>query len=152
MDQHSNQEFGKTQRRDVLKFILGGSAVAWLGAVMYPIVAYLKPPKQAEVEVSNVKVGLVKDIEKNTGTIVRFGNKPVILIRKEDGEFRAFDGTCTHLDCTVQYRKDLSVIWCACHNGKYDLNGRNIEGPPPKPLEEYRVIVKGDEVFVARSA
>ncbi len=139
-------------KRDFLKLALGGSLIAWLGAVLYPVMEYLNPPKQAEVEVTSVKVGKIKDIEKDSGTIVRFGNRPVILIRSANGEFHALSATCTHLDCTVQYRKDLGAIWCACHNGRYDLTGRNIAGPPPRPLDEYRVVVQGDEVFVSRKA
>jgi Rieske Fe-S protein len=139
-------------RRDVLKYILGGGLVAWVAAVLYPLFAYLRPPKEAEVEVNSIKVGKVADIEKDSGRIVRFGNRPVIVIRSQSGEFHAFSATCTHLDCTVQYRKDLGVIWCACHNGKYDLTGRNIAGPPPRPLDEYRVAVQGDEVFISRKS
>jgi Rieske Fe-S protein len=138
------------ERRDFLKLALGGGFIAWIAAVLYPVFAYLKPPKQAEVEVTSVKVGKVGQIGKDSGMIVRFGSKPVILIRTADGDFHAFSATCTHLDCTVQYKKDLGVIWCACHNGKYDLTGRNISGPPPRPLEEYRVIVQGDEVSVLK--
>jgi cytochrome b6-f complex iron-sulfur subunit len=140
-----------TTKRDFLKFALVGGVVAWAAAVLYPIFAYLKPPKQGEVEVSSVKVGKVKDIEKDSGTIVRFGNKPVILIRQPNGEMHAFGATCTHLECTVQYRKDMGMIWCACHNGKYDMTGRNVAGPPPKPLESFRVVIKDDEVYVSRS-
>ena len=105
-------------RRDFLKYVLGGSLVAWLAAILYPIMAYIKPPKQAEVEVTSVKAGKVGAFEKDSGLIVRFGNKPVILMRNAAGEFRAFSATCTHLDCTVQYRKDMGLIWCACHNGR----------------------------------
>ncbi|MDD8018693.1 MAG: Rieske (2Fe-2S) protein [Bacteroidota bacterium] len=139
-------------RRDFLKFILGGSVLAWIVSVLYPIFAYLKPPKQNEVEVSSVKVGLLKDIEKDSGQIVKFGTKPVILIRTANGDLRAFSAACTHLECTVQYRKDYGMIWCACHNGKYDLNGRNVSGPPPRPLDEYRVVVQGEEVSISKKS
>jgi Rieske Fe-S protein len=115
------------------------------------LVAYLKPPKQAEVEVTSVKVGKLQDIEKESGQIVKFGNKPVILVRAANGELSAFNATCTHLDCTVQFRKDMGVIWCACHNGKYDLTGRNIAGPPPRPLDPLRVVVQGEEVFISKN-
>lgn len=138
------------QKRELLKIVLGGGVIAWAAAIVYPLFSYLKPPVQAEVEITSVKVGKVADIEKDSGTIVRFGTKPVILIRTEAGDFRAFSATCTHLDCTVQYKKELGVVWCACHNGKYDLSGRNIAGPPPRPLDEYRVIIQGDEVFVSK--
>jgi Rieske Fe-S protein len=52
----------------------------------------------------------------------------------------------------VQYRDDFKHIWCACHNGHFDLTGRNIAGPPPRPLEEYRVEIRGEEVVVIRKA
>ncbi|MCX6134178.1 MAG: Rieske (2Fe-2S) protein [Ignavibacteriales bacterium] len=142
----------ESDRRNFLKYILGGGLVAWLGAVLYPVLAYLNPPKQAEVEVTSVKAGKVSAMEKDSGAIVRFGNKPVILVRNANGEFRAFSATCTHLDCTVQYRKDMGLIWCACHNGRYDLNGRNVAGPPPRPLDEYRVVVQGDEISISKKA
>lgn len=140
----------KASRRDFVSYLLGGGLIAWAASVIYPIVAYLIPPKQAEVEVSSVKVGKLADIEVNSGTIVRFGNRPVLLIRSADGKLKAFDGTCTHLDCTVQYRADMQVIWCACHNGQFDLNGRVVAGPPPKPLDEYSVILQGEEVLISK--
>ena len=139
-------------KRDFLKLVLGGGLLAWFASVAYPIIAYLKPPKQGEVEVSSVKVGALGSIAKDSGTIVRFGTRPVILVRTASGELRAFSATCTHLDCTVQYRKDMGVIWCACHNGRYDLTGRNIAGPPPRPLDEFRVVIQGGDVLLSRKA
>lgn len=141
-----------TTKRDFLKYVLGGGLLAWAVSVIYPLVEYLKPPKQAEVEVTSVKAGKLSTMEKDSGMIVRFGNRPVILLRTASGDLRAFSATCTHLDCTVQYRKDLGVIWCACHNGKYDLNGRNIAGPPPRPLEEFRVVVQGDDILISKKS
>jgi len=139
-------------RRDFLKYVLTGGLVALAGSVVYPILAYLKPPKQAEVEVLSVKAGKLSDIPKDSGTIVKFGNKPVILIRTANDELKALSAVCTHLECTVQYSKEMGLIWCACHNGKYDLNGRNISGPPPRPLEEFRVITQGEEVIVSKKS
>ncbi|MFA6455934.1 MAG: Rieske (2Fe-2S) protein [Bacteroidota bacterium] len=137
-------------KRDFLRYILFGGVTAWLAAVLYPVMAYLKPPKQAEVVVNSVKAGKVSDFANDSGSIVKFGNKPVILIRNPKGEFKAFSAVCTHLDCTVSYRKDFGMIWCACHNGKYDLNGRNVSGPPPRPLDEFRVTVQGEEVSISK--
>lgn len=149
MDINLNQP--DESKRNFLKYILGGGLVAWFASVLYPVFAYMKPPKQAEVEVTSVKVGKLADIGMETGQIVKFGNKPVILVRTAAGDLKAFNATCTHLDCTVQFRKDMGVIWCACHNGKYDLTGRNIAGPPPRPLDPYRVVVQGDEVFISKN-
>ncbi|MBD3219460.1 MAG: Rieske 2Fe-2S domain-containing protein [candidate division Zixibacteria bacterium] len=137
-------------RRSFLDYILGGSILATLAAVLYPVLAYLKPPEAAEAMTSSIKVGKLEEFPPDSSKIFKFGRKPGILIRSPDGELKAFNATCTHLSCVVQYRRDLGVIWCACHNGRFNLNGKNISGPPPRPLEEFDVHVKDDEIYVSR--
>ncbi len=139
-------------RRQFTSFLLGGGLIGWLGSVFYPVISFLKPPDIPEANVQSVKAGFASEFGPNSAEILKFGRKPVILIRTESGEFRAFAATCTHLDCIVQYRGDLQQIWCACHNGLYDLKGRNVSGPPPKPLEEYAVNVVNDEIHVSKIA
>jgi Rieske Fe-S protein len=90
------------------------------------------------------------EIKANSGQIFRFGSQPAILVKGAGGELKAFSASCTHLACIVQFRPDISHIWCACHNGHFDLNGKNIEGPPPKPLEEYVVNVRGEQIVVSK--
>ena len=138
----------KTKRRDFLNVLLGSAFTAWLVSLFYPVVKYLEPPKVEEAKVSNVKIGKVEDMEPDSGKIIKFGNKPVIVVRKKDGKYVALSAVCTHLDCIVQYRKDYKQIYCACHNGRYDLNGRNVSGPPPAPLKKFGVTIKNDEVIV----
>ena len=142
----------KSKRRDFLTILLGGGFIAWLGALFFPVFKYLEPPTVEEVKVSNVKIGGVDDMEKDSGKIIKFGNKPVIVIRKANGDYVAFSGVCTHLDCIVQFRKDYGQIYCACHNGRYDLNGRVASGPPPAPLQKYAVAIKDNEVIVYQEA
>ena len=149
MKAHPEQPFEQS-KRDFLRYLLSGSAFAWIAAVLYPVLAYMKPPKPAEVGVTSVKAGKLSEIEKDSGKIVKFGTKPVLLVRAADGTLRALSAICTHLDCTVQYRSDMGLIWCACHNGKYDLTGRNVSGPPPRPLDELRVVVQGDEIVISK--
>lgn len=137
-------------RRRFLNILIGGGLIGWLGSVLYPVFSFLKPPELAEAGVGSVSAGPASEIANNTGKIVRFGRAPVILIRTDAGDLRAFSATCTHLDCIVQYRPDLQHIWCACHGGQYDLQGRNVSGPPPKPLTQYDVSVVNDEVLISR--
>ncbi len=138
----------KQSRRDFLSYILGIGFVGLAGAVLYPIFTYLKPPKAPEVDVKNLSLGKADDMLNSSSKMFKLGNKPGILIKTDSGEFKAFNATCTHLECTVQYKKDENLIWCACHNGRYDLNGKNISGPPPRPLTPYNVIVQKGEVFI----
>jgi len=138
------------KRRKFLDLLLGAGILGWLGSVLYPIISYLKPPAIPEANVNSIKAGTASSFPINSGQIIKFGRKPVILIKTEAGDFRAFSAICTHLDCIVQYRNDLKHIWCACHNGHYDLRGINIAGPPPRPLEEYKVNIVNDEIIVSR--
>jgi Rieske Fe-S protein len=83
---------------------------------------------------------------------LKFGSQPGILVRTPAGELRAFTAVCTHLACTVQYREEKQDIWCACHNGIYDLNGKNVSGPPPRPLDPYKVQVATDGKILVSKA
>ena len=139
------------KRRSFLDWLLGGSLGATMVSVLYPIVEFLIPPQVNEAPQNNIIAGKAGDLKPNTGRIFKFGARPGILVRTPEGELRAFSATCTHLECTVQYRDDLQRIWCACHGGQFDLNGINVAGPPPRPLERYTVNVSGDDVVVSKS-
>jgi Rieske Fe-S protein len=143
---------GDVERRRFLDILLSGGVLAFLGAVFYPVARYLTPPPVQEAASSTVVAAKVSEVKANAGKIFRFGSKPGILVRLPSGEWRAFSAVCTHLQCTVQYREDLEQVWCPCHNGHFDLSGKNVSGPPPKPLEAFDVIVKGDDVVVSRHA
>jgi cytochrome b6-f complex iron-sulfur subunit len=139
-------------RRRLIQGLLGGGFLASLASFLYPVIRYMNPPAIPEASVNEANVGKVADFAVNSGKIVRFGSKPVLVIRRSENEWRAFAGVCTHLNCTVQYEQARHQIWCACHNGFYDLNGKVVSGPPPRPLEEYQVRIRGEEVVVMRSA
>jgi len=141
------------RRRKVLSWFLGTTVGAFLASAVYPVTRFLIPPKTGESTAGGVTLDLKEAaIRPNTGQIFKFGNQPGILIRTPAGELRAFTAVCTHLQCTVQYRPDSSHIWCACHNGHYDLQGKNIAGPPPRPLERYALNVRDDKIVVRRTA
>jgi Rieske Fe-S protein len=139
-------------RRTALSWMIGGGIFASMASFLYPVIRFLNPPEITEVAVNEVDAGKTQDLKTNTGKIIKFGNKPALLVRVNETEWKAFSAVCTHLNCTVQYRESTSQIWCACHNGTYDLNGRVVSGPPPNPLEEYAVNLRGDEVIISRKA
>jgi Rieske Fe-S protein len=145
-----NDPTTSTGRRGFLNYLLGTGTVATLGAILYPVIRFMVPPKVVESSASSVVAAKVAEMKPNTGKIFKFGSKPGLLVQAPAGEYRAFSAICTHLDCTVQYRPEEKLIWCACHNGRYDLTGKNVSGPPPRPLEEFKVNVRGDEIIVSR--
>lgn len=149
-------------RRTFLDRLASTSLATWLlrisgtyfvGAVLYPVTRYLVPPEGGESAASSVTLPFPpEELAPNSAKIFKFGNRPGIVVRTPSGDLRAFSAACTHLACIVQYREDLSEIWCACHNGHFDLNGVNVAGPPPRPLEAYEVNVRGDQIVVTRGS
>jgi Rieske Fe-S protein len=135
-----------------VNLLLGTGVVASIASFIYPAIRYMLPPVVGEPLSRSVVAAKVGELRRNSGKVFKFGSKPALLVRTADDEFRAFSAVCTHLNCTVQYREDLRQIWCACHNGLYDLTGRNISGPPPRPLENFQVHIQGEDVVVRRGA
>jgi Rieske Fe-S protein len=132
--------------------ILGGGLVGSLVSFLYPVLKFVLPPEVAEAMDQTVVAAKVGELAPNTGKIFKFGRRPGLLINTPSGELRAFDAICTHLNCTVQYRSDFGQVWCACHNGLYDTSGKNISGPPPRPLETFAVSIRGDDIVVSRKS
>lgn len=138
-------------RRGFVRWLLGSGFAISLGSFIYPVIRFLNPPPVSEAAVNEAVAGNVRDLTPNSGKIVRFGNSPVLLIRVSQTEWRALSAVCTHLGCIVQYQPERTRIWCACHNGVYNLQGQVVSGPPPRPLEPYTVHIRGDEVVVTRT-
>jgi cytochrome b6-f complex iron-sulfur subunit len=136
-------------RRGFFKYaLLGFSAVAAAGGVLYPILAYLWPPKQAGgAGGGRVAVASTVDLPPGTGGVFSVNNKPVIVINAPDG-YKALSATCTHLGCIVFWNEQRQVIACPCHEAYFNTNGAVISGPPPEPLAVYRVQVEGDQIYV----
>jgi Rieske Fe-S protein len=138
------------KRRDFLDWMtrLAGTT---LGAfVLYPVLRYLVPPRIPEAATRRVVAAKTNELAPDSFKTFPFGSQPGILIRTPDGEYHALSAVCTHLGCTVQYRAQDRSIWCACHNGRYDLEGRNVSGPPPRPLDPFVVHIEGEDVVVEK--
>jgi len=139
-------------RRRLLQSLLGGGIGASIVSFLYPILSFVLPPRTQGSGSESQEVGQAEELKPNSGLVFQFGTQPALLIRTLEGELRAFSAICTHLGCTVRYEPDSRVIWCPCHNGMFDLHGRNIGGPPPRPLPEYRVNLREGKVVVSQGA
>lgn len=71
-----------------------------------------------------------------------------VLVRLSASEFVAYSQKCTHLSCAVIPRPAQGVIHCPCHDGVFDLRtGRQLAGPPPRPLPRIMLEIRGDEIY-----
>ncbi len=123
-------------RRRFLHCMLGGGAGALAAGAAVPVACYLGNvgggPPPPTVKLSAAESTLLP----GESRVVRYDRIPVLLFRTPDpdGALRAFVATCTHFDCIVGYRPQQECIFCACHEGYYDLEGNVTDGPPPEPL------------------
>lgn len=138
------------KRRNFINFFLGGSLAGTIIAFLYPVIRYIIPAKQTEAVIKKISAAKVGELAPNTYKIFKFGTSPGILINTQEGELISFSAVCTHLTCTVFYESDSETILCPCHNGKFDLSGNVISGPPPSPLESYNVEISGDDIIVSK--
>jgi Rieske Fe-S protein len=143
-------EPGAIPRRRFLDLVLGGGVAAIAAGFFYPFCRFILPPQGRGASQNSFVAAKKGELAPNSSKIFPLGSSAGILIRTLQGDYRAFTATCTHLACTVQYRPEVGQIWCACHDGLYDLMGRNIAGPPPRPLEQYRVDLLGNDIVVSK--
>ena len=96
-----------------------------------------------------VAVGRVDDLEE--GGMRAFdvrGDR--IAVAYVNGEFCAFDDTCTHMRCSLA-EGDLeeTTVTCPCHGSEFDVrSGAVLQGPAREPVETYEMRVEGDNLEI----
>jgi cytochrome b6-f complex iron-sulfur subunit len=141
-------------RRAAGQAVVGAATAGYGAAVAYPVVRYLASGAQIAdegIQVSEVSLGNPDDLKPGTGKNFAFGSKPALVIRNKEGEFTAFIATCSHLGCTVALDPATNIIRCPCHGGTYDpASGKNVGGPPPKPLQPLAALVEDGKLIVRK--
>ena len=137
----------KISRRSFVDWLLAGGLIAWAIGFVAPVLSYVWPAQRRGPSTQTVSAGKVADFPDWDAKIVAVSGHPVIVIRTPQG-FRAFSAICTHLGCVVGWDPQRREIACPCHAGVFDLNGRPVSGPPPRPLTEQDVVVVNGEVMV----
>jgi Rieske Fe-S protein len=68
------------------------------------------------------------------GWVEREVSREVYVIATPSGEPAVLSNRCTHLGCQVQWDPAGKQFRCPCHGGRFDVQGRCVAGPPPRPL------------------
>jgi cytochrome b6-f complex iron-sulfur subunit len=67
----------------------------------------------------------------------------VFIVRTPE-EIYALKAVCTHLGCTPNWLEAENKFKCPCHGSGFYRTGINFEGPAPRPLERYRIVLAED--------
>lgn len=136
-------------RRQFLSGLFGGWLGALLASFLYPVIRFVFPPTREPDQVI-LPFADFKDMAPNSVKNFSWGSKPGVLKKNDDGSYLVFVSVCSHLDCNVVYLPDKKKFFCACHEGWYDEQGRNIAGPPPRPLRKLVLSIEGENLIISR--
>lgn len=150
----------QTSRRQFLKKVsdLLGALLAFLIGI--PLIGFSLAPLFQKRRNLWVRLGSISEVKRGEPTkfIYSFLREDAYLQKQERGtvyvvtqdgrEFKVFSNICTHAGCGVRWEKNAQAFLCPCHNGRFDINGKVIAGPPPKPLNEIEHKVEGGVIFI----
>lgn len=122
--------------------------VASVGTASAYGVMYLAPPRR-EARYVEVLKATVSGLPEGSSKEFIDGQGRKALLVNHGGTIKAFSKMCTHLGCEVEWDQVSKQFFCPCHEGYFDAGGKNVAGPPTRPLDEFTVTVKDDNVFVA---
>ena len=75
------------------------------------------------------------------GVDERWKNRFGVWIYKSEGKLVAISNICTHLGCIPNWLPNELKFKCPCHGSGFYPNGVNFEGPAPRPLERYKILI-----------
>jgi Rieske Fe-S protein len=96
----------------------------------------------------NVPVPRVLSVPRADGWYRARARETVFLVWDGAKQVKVFSATCTHLGCQVLWDGETKKFRCPCHGGAYDVTGRVLDGPPPRPLNTIDARVEGSEESV----
>jgi len=129
-----------------IRSLIAASAVS---VVVGPILAYFWPKDLQETPEAPISLGNEGTIPVGGSKTVRFGRNPAIVINLEQLGLVAYSAICTHFACIVKWNPESGMIECPCHAGFYDpRDGSVISGPPPLPIEKFKISKEGGTIYL----
>jgi cytochrome b6-f complex iron-sulfur subunit len=148
----NNSQANKTlSRRGWLTKAFAVWGVLSAAPIVNVLVRFMAPKASSLSPTESLRVDSFQEIGKNSAKVVRFGKEPAIIIHTESGQYKAFLARCTHLGCVVKYEGEgVPHLNCNCHGSVFDMTGKNLSGPAPRPLEGLRVSVDEKSLVISR--
>jgi len=138
----------KLSRKEFLDFLAVIGGLGTIVMVVYPLIAFLRPPRRSSETSSYVEVAKVDEISVGQGMdAIAPNGEPVVVIKSEEpAKLVAVSKRCTHLGCIVELKGEELV--CPCHDAHFTLTGEVISGPAPRPLPKYEVKIQGNKILL----
>ncbi|HNK16044.1 MAG TPA: ubiquinol-cytochrome c reductase iron-sulfur subunit [Nitrospira sp.] len=147
-------------RRSFFQWItLAAAGVVGMGLAV-PLIGTLVSPAFSRRRREWVDVGGVEELvvgrptQLDHVTTIRDGwmetksQKAVWAVKQADGGVRVFSPICTHLGCGYRWDDGEKKFLCPCHGSVFDVNGKVLGGPAPRPLDLLPSKVEGGRLLV----
>jgi Rieske Fe-S protein len=150
-----------SSRRDFMKgaaIMIGGVIGALVGL---PSLAYLLSPAVEAAEADAwISLGALDKYAPGTPTLFEFTRTSVngwertaisygaYVLREGDSAVHVYSNVCTHLGCRVIWRPELKHYVSPCHDGHFEMHGRVVSGPPPRPLDEFKALIQEGQLYI----
>lgn len=152
---------GQYTRRDFLVLLGWGWLSASLGGFGLSLLRFLFPNMLYEPN-PTFKAGKPLDYPLDQGKETVSDRwqtaQRVWIVTRFDGMY-AFEAKCTHLGCTPRWDKDSrddigrpGRFKCPCHGSNFNIDGKVIAGPAPKPLYRLQMTLAQDGQLVVDKA
>jgi len=135
------------RRRFLSQAVMGFGLLFGLGTLALRFIQFLVPspgPKR----VGAVLIGAESRVPMGEAVSLDLSGHKILVLRTDEGVV-AFSRRCTDLGCLVSWNKEREQFLCPCHQGVFDKTGRNIAGPPPRPLDRFEVVKRGEHLYVS---
>ena len=135
------------RRRFLSQAVMGFGMLFGLGMLGLRFVQFLLPRPRVRQDEA-VLIGNESRMPIGEAVSLDLGGHKIVVLRTLDG-VTAFSRRCTDLGCLVSWSREREQFLCPCHQGVFDRAGRNVAGPPPRPLDRYEVIKRGEQLYVS---
>ncbi|MBI3195126.1 MAG: Rieske 2Fe-2S domain-containing protein [Ignavibacteriae bacterium] len=133
-EQHENP----ISRRYFLEIVGGGAiGVAATGGVI--LTAQFLSPNVLLEPSTKFKAGTIENYPPGSVTLNK--EQKVFIVRAREGYLYAVSAVCTHLGCIVNWKPEEGTIACPCHGSKFDKEGNVLDGPAPRPLLRFAMML-----------
>jgi len=145
MDTNETVNKKSISRRRLIGYAWIGAGVIVVGELIFGTLAFLWPRKKQEKGEKIFIAGKVTEFK--VGEVIYF-RKEKTFIQRLEGVFLAFSAVCPHLSCVINWNEMLKKFECPCHGAKFNRNGEVLEGPPPRPLDLYKLQIVEEKLVI----
>ncbi len=135
-----------SRRRFLSQAVMGFGMLFGIGTLGFRFLQFLVP-RRGERQAETVLIGAESKIPLGEAVPMDLGGRKILVLKTNEGVV-AFSRRCTDLGCLVSWNKEREQFVCPCHQGIFDKTGLNIAGPPPRPLDRFPIVKRGEQLYV----